>query len=78
MPKPVLVVVDDEGDSLQALTHELESRYGAPHRVASIPSPEAALIRPWAKARSPSASCTSTLHLRAPCMKVPRRSTWSA
>jgi hypothetical protein len=33
MAKPVLVVVDDEDTSLQALTRELVSRYGAHYRV---------------------------------------------
>ena len=35
MAKPVLVVVDDEDASLQALARELESRYGAHYRVVS-------------------------------------------
>ena len=35
MAKPVLVVVDDEDASLQALASELESRYGAHYRVVS-------------------------------------------
>jgi thioredoxin reductase (NADPH) len=45
MAKPVLVVVDDEDDSRQELTRELESRYGAHYRVVSSASPEAALAR---------------------------------
>ena len=45
MAKPVLVVVDDEDASLQALTLELESRYGAHYRVVSGSSAEAALAR---------------------------------
>jgi len=45
MAKPVLVVVDDEDASLQALTLELESRYGAHYRVVSGSSAEVALAR---------------------------------
>jgi len=45
MAKPVLVVVDDEDASLQALTLELESRYGAHYQVVSGSSAEAALAR---------------------------------
>jgi thioredoxin reductase (NADPH) len=45
MAKPVLVVVDDEDASLQALTRELESRYGAHYRVVSGSSAEVALAR---------------------------------
>jgi len=45
MPRPVLVVVDDEDASLQALARELESRYGAHYRVVSGSSAEAALAR---------------------------------
>jgi thioredoxin reductase (NADPH) len=45
MAKPVLVVVDDEDTSLQALTRELESRYGAHYQVVSSPSAEVALAR---------------------------------
>jgi thioredoxin reductase (NADPH) len=45
MAKPVLVVADDEDTSLQALTHELESRYGAHYQVASCSSAEVALAR---------------------------------
>jgi thioredoxin reductase (NADPH) len=45
MAKPVLVVVDDEDASLQALTRELESRYGAHYRVVPGSSAEAALAR---------------------------------
>ena len=45
MAKPVLVVVDDEDTTLQALTRELESRYGAHYRVVSSSSPETALAQ---------------------------------
>jgi ActR/RegA family two-component response regulator len=45
MAKPVLVVVDDEDASLQALARELESRYGAYYRVVSGSSAEVALAR---------------------------------
>jgi thioredoxin reductase (NADPH) len=45
MAKPVLVVVDDEDTSLQALTRELESRYGAHYQVVSSSSAEVALAR---------------------------------
>jgi thioredoxin reductase (NADPH) len=45
MAKPVLVLVDDEDTSLQALTRELQSRYGAHYRVVSGSSAEAALAR---------------------------------
>src|SRR5262245_18293137 len=45
MAKPVLVVVADEDASLQALTGELESRYGAHYDVVSASSPEAAIAR---------------------------------
>jgi thioredoxin reductase (NADPH) len=45
MAKPVLVVVDDEDTSLQALTRELESRYGAHYQVVSCSSEEMALAR---------------------------------
>jgi thioredoxin reductase (NADPH) len=45
MAKPALVVVDDEGTSLQALTRELESRYGAHYQVVSGSSAEVALAR---------------------------------
>jgi thioredoxin reductase (NADPH) len=45
MAKPVLMVVDDEDASLQALTLELESRYGAHYRVVSGSSAEVALAR---------------------------------
>src|SRR5262249_32930296 len=43
MAKPVLVVVDDEDTSLQALARELESRYGAHYQVVSGSSAEVAL-----------------------------------
>ena len=45
MAKPVLVVVDDEDISLQELTRELESRYGAHYQVVSSSSAEVALAR---------------------------------
>ena len=45
MAKPVLVLVDDEDDSRQALARELESRYGAHYRIVAGPSPETALAR---------------------------------
>jgi thioredoxin reductase (NADPH) len=45
MAKPVIVVVDDEDDSLAALAHELESRYGAHYLVVACPSPGQALAR---------------------------------
>src|SRR6201982_3869824 len=45
MAKPVLVVVDDEDISAQALTGELESRYGAHYQVVSSSSAEMALAR---------------------------------
>jgi len=45
MAKPVLVVVDDDDTSLQALTRELESRYGAHYQVVSSSSAEMALTR---------------------------------
>ncbi|MFI5080174.1 MAG: FAD-dependent oxidoreductase [Streptosporangiales bacterium] len=45
MATPVIVVVDDEDDSLAALTHELESRYGTHYRVVACSSPGQALAR---------------------------------
>jgi thioredoxin reductase (NADPH) len=45
MAMPVLVVVDDDDTSLQALTRELGSRYGAHYQVASCSSAEVALER---------------------------------
>jgi hypothetical protein len=45
MAKPVLVVVADEDTTLQALTGELESRYGAHYQVVSSSSAEMALAR---------------------------------
>src|SRR5262245_13954387 len=45
MAKPVLVVVDAEDTSLQALARELESRYGAHYQVVSASSAEVALAR---------------------------------
>ena len=43
MARPVVVVVDDEDASRQALARELESRYGADYRIMSSASPEEAL-----------------------------------
>jgi thioredoxin reductase (NADPH) len=43
MAKPVLVIVDDEDASRQALARELESRYGAHYRIVPGSSPEVAL-----------------------------------
>ena len=45
MAKPVIVVVDDEDDSLAALANELESRYGAHYQVVACASPGRALER---------------------------------
>ena len=45
MAKPVLVVVDDEDASLQALARELGSRYGAHYEVVAGSSAEVALAR---------------------------------
>jgi len=45
MAKPVLVVVDDEDASLQALARELGSRYGAHYEVVPGSSAEVALAR---------------------------------
>jgi thioredoxin reductase (NADPH) len=45
MAKPVIVVIDDEDTSLQALTRELESRYGAHYQVVSGSSAEVGLAR---------------------------------
>jgi thioredoxin reductase (NADPH) len=45
MTKPVLVVVDDDDTSLQALTRELESRYGSHYQVVSSSSSDVALGR---------------------------------
>jgi thioredoxin reductase (NADPH) len=41
--RPVLLVVDDEADSLRALTRDLESRYGADYRVVARTSAEDAV-----------------------------------
>jgi thioredoxin reductase (NADPH) len=41
--KPVLVVVDDEETSRQALARELEARYGTHYRLVSSVSPDEAL-----------------------------------
>ena len=38
MATPVLVIVDDEKTSLEALTRELESRYGAHYRIVASAS----------------------------------------
>jgi thioredoxin reductase (NADPH) len=43
MAKPVLVAVDSEEESRQALAGELEARYGVHYRVISSTSPETAL-----------------------------------
>ena len=43
MTKPVVLVVDDEADSLRALSQELESRYGAHYRIVACGSARAAL-----------------------------------
>jgi CheY-like chemotaxis protein len=43
MPRPVVVVVDAEDASRQALTRELEGRCGADCRIVSSASPEEAL-----------------------------------
>jgi FixJ family two-component response regulator len=40
MARPVVVVVDDEDASRQALARELESRYGAHYRIMSSASPD--------------------------------------
>src|SRR5262249_61572668 len=45
MAKPVLVVVDGDDTSLQALTRELESRYGVHYEVVSSASAEVTLSR---------------------------------
>ena len=43
MARPVVVVVDDEDASRQALARELEGRYGADYRIMSSASPQEAL-----------------------------------
>jgi CheY-like chemotaxis protein len=43
MARPVVVVVDAEDASRQALTRELEGRYGADYRIVSSASPQEAL-----------------------------------
>ena len=43
MARPVVVVVDDEDASRQALARELEGRYGADYRIVSSTSPQEAL-----------------------------------
>ena len=43
MAKPVLVAVDSEEASRQALAGELEARYAVHYRIISSTSPEAAL-----------------------------------
>ena len=45
MAKPVLILVDDEDASRQALARELESRYGVHYQIVPSPSPELALAR---------------------------------
>jgi hypothetical protein len=42
MARPVVVVVDDEDASRQALARELERRYGAHYRIMPSVSPEEA------------------------------------
>ena len=46
MARPVVVVVDAEDSSRQALTRELEGRYGADYRIVSNGLPEEALAGP--------------------------------
>jgi CheY-like chemotaxis protein len=43
--KPVIVVVDDEADSLTVLVHELESRYGSHYRIVASGSAEDVFVR---------------------------------
>jgi CheY-like chemotaxis protein len=43
MARPVVVVVDADDASRQALTRELQGRYGADYRIVSSASPEEAL-----------------------------------
>ncbi len=43
MARPVVVVVDAEDASRQALARQLEGRYGADYRIISSASPEEAL-----------------------------------
>ena len=43
MARPVVVVVDAEDASRQALARELEGRYGADYRIVSSASPQEAL-----------------------------------
>jgi thioredoxin reductase (NADPH) len=43
MAKPVLALADDDDTSLQALTRELESRYGSHYQVVSSSSADVAL-----------------------------------
>ena len=45
MVKPVLLIVDDEPDSLRTLTRELELRYGSYYQIAASSSAEDALGR---------------------------------
>jgi thioredoxin reductase (NADPH) len=45
MARPVLVLVDDEDVSRQALTRELDARYGAHYQIVSGSSPELVLAR---------------------------------
>jgi CheY-like chemotaxis protein len=45
MVKPVLLVVDDEADSLWAPTQELESRYGSHYQILASASAGDALAR---------------------------------
>ena len=41
--KPVLLVVDDEAETLRKIEHELRERYGSDYRVVSEGSAEASL-----------------------------------
>lgn len=45
MVRPVLLVVDDEADTLRTLTRELRSRYGSQYQIVSSASAEEALQR---------------------------------
>ena len=45
MVEPVLVVVDDEVGSPQALTQELQSRYGSHYRIVASGSAKDVLAR---------------------------------
>src|ERR1700693_1294056 len=43
MPKPILLIVDDDSDVLRAIERDLRSKYGAEYRVIGSDSPEGAL-----------------------------------